>query len=683
VSAVLPVPVPLPDPPGSPEALATVLDQLTSAGFAAGLTVHLLQPAAAVPGWQGADAAAAAAEIAAAGTVAAELHGALTAAAARLGDHAELWSSVLARVASLREDQRHQFTSSGARLAALLAGTPDPGATVSPAAVALVREVAGDDAARGAQHGALLADLADDAASAGAVLGSLSAPFGGAARPGDVERVTLRLATVLPGWGDGALTALGVRAAAELGGPVTADELDAAACRWTTCAAAPAVADALLGRLGEDGVTWLLTLLGNRSVEAEREPLAGLLAAAVGAAGTGSRAAEVLAAVRIDPDDPDGTPDVVAVGAGIVLAALATGGRAAGAAGPAAGWGRQILDREAVQGATAVERTSTTMPDPVFAALAVLADAGDPDAAAGVLADAGSWTTLLARRWPGGAEDLTGVIHLAARAPGAPQVADAALQALGRGLRPGTTEQVLVEDATLTAVGGAVADLVAGQVQVVLPVLDAAAGAIAGGVDDATDTALRGLGHLLADDARVQTVGAAVRAALAAGLGGPAAGQVAGGFVAVEEYGQRIGHVLAWSREQELAVDREILWTMAVTAPTQLVRGLAGEVVGEVAGAAQERLGFDGTVDIGPDTGATYAAWDARRWAGAALGSAAGASPEVGVAAETGFARAAEVLGRPAPPEPTLLDQLDDVQGDPPGRERPVEDESRRTSGQR
>ncbi|MFQ1001815.1 hypothetical protein [Modestobacter sp. SSW1-42] len=661
MSTVLPPPVPLPDPPGSREALGAVVDQLTSAGFSAGLTVHLLEPASAVPGWQGADADAAAAEIAAAGAVAADLHDALTAAAARLGGHAELWSSVLARVASLREEQRHQFAVATARLSTVLAAAPGPAPST---AAAVVTEVERDDAARGAQHAALLDDLADDAARAAAALGSLSAPFGGRAVPGDVERVTLRLAGVLPGWGDGALTALGVEAARDLGGPGTAEELDAAARRWTAHASAPVFADALLGRLGEDGVAWLLTVLGGRSVPAEQEPLAGLLAAAAGAAGSGSRAAEVLGAVRVDPASDDGTPDVAAVGMGVVLTALAAGGRAGSGAALAAGWGRQVLARERAQGATAVQRTTATRADPVAAALSVLAAAGDPAAAAALLAGPEEWTGLLARQWPAGAGDLAQVVGLAARAPGAPQVAASVLHALGQGLRPGTAELVLVDGATLTAVGGAVADLVAGQVEVVLPVLGAATGPGDGGVDPATDTALRGLGHLLADDDRVRTVGAAVRAALAAGPPGPAAGQVAGGFVAVEEYGQRIGHVLAWSREHERAVDREVLWTMAVTGPTTLVRGLPGEVVGELAGAAQEWLGFDGTVDIGPDRGASYAAWDARRWAGAVLAADGAGSPDVGGAAEAGFARTTAVLGRPAPPGTSVLDQWEDVHGD-------------------
>jgi hypothetical protein len=669
VSTVLPPPAPLPDPPGSAPALGTVVDQLTSAGFSAGLTVHLLQPATVVHGWQGADAVVAAAEVTAAGAVAADLHAAVTAAAGRLGDHAELWTSVLSRLASLREDQRHQYATAAARLAVLVDG-PDAG-TAPPEAVALVRAVARDDAARGAQHSALLADLADDAASAAALLGSLSAPFGGEARPGDVERVTLRLAGVLPGWGDGALTALGVQAAADLERPTTAAELDAAARRWTAYAASPAFADALLGRLGEDGVTWLLTVLGGRSVETEREALAGLLAAAAGAAEEGSRAAEVLGGVRLDPTDPDGTPDTVAVGMGMVLTALAAAGRAGSGTGLAVGWGRQVLAREAAQGATAVERTTATLPDPLGAALAVLVAAGDPGAAAATLADPDSWTGLLARSWPGGVSDLVEVIDLAARAPEAPQVAAAALQALGQGLRPGTTEEVLVDDALATAVGSAVTDLVAGRMDVVLPVLGAAAGVGAGEVDDATDLTLRGLGHLLADDARVRTLGDAVRGALAAGLAGPAdGGRVAGGYVAVEEYGQRISYVLEHARAQSWEVDQQLLWDTAVTMPVKLLtwRQPYGDVVEGVTGELQRQLGFDGTVDIGPDTGDTYAAWHARRWAGAVLGSAGGDPAAVSAAAEAGFARATEVLGRPLPPQPGLLDQLEDLQGDLPDR---------------
>ena len=82
---------------------------------------------------------------------------------------------------------------------------------------------------------------------------------------------------------------------------------------------------------------------------------------------------------------------------------------------------------QTAQGATAVERTTPTSPDPVVAALSVLAAADDPAAAAATLADAGSWRRLLARQWPAGTEDLARVIVLAGRAPEAAQVAGSAL----------------------------------------------------------------------------------------------------------------------------------------------------------------------------------------------------------------------------------------------------------------
>jgi len=104
VTLTLPGPVDLPEPPGSPDALGSVVDQLASAGYAAGLTVHLLEPATVLSGWQGADATVAAAEVGAALAVAADLHEALSTARGRLGDHLELWLAVRARVAHLRDD---------------------------------------------------------------------------------------------------------------------------------------------------------------------------------------------------------------------------------------------------------------------------------------------------------------------------------------------------------------------------------------------------------------------------------------------------------------------------------------------------------------------------------------------------------------------------------------------------
>ncbi|WP_181428983.1 hypothetical protein [Modestobacter versicolor] len=50
MTVTLSPPQPLPPPPGSVAALAAVLDQLAAAGCAAGLTAHLLEPAAVLPG---------------------------------------------------------------------------------------------------------------------------------------------------------------------------------------------------------------------------------------------------------------------------------------------------------------------------------------------------------------------------------------------------------------------------------------------------------------------------------------------------------------------------------------------------------------------------------------------------------------------------------------------------------
>lgn len=78
---------------------------------------------------------------------------------------------------------------------------------------------------------------------------------------------------------------------------------------------------------------------------------------------------------------------------GLVLAAPGSG------AALAAAWGRQLLERERAQGASAVARTTATSPDPLDAALGVLVRAGDASAAAGFLATPDAWVAALARSW--------------------------------------------------------------------------------------------------------------------------------------------------------------------------------------------------------------------------------------------------------------------------------------------
>ncbi|MCZ2848326.1 hypothetical protein [Modestobacter sp. VKM Ac-2978] len=677
MSTLLPTPVELPDPPGSPAALGDVLDQLASAGFAAGTTVHLLDATAVDTGWQGADAAAVTTEVATATAVAGELHSALTTAAARLAEHRELWLTVLARVAVLRADQRDQFARAGSRLAVLMGpawdgGVPAPG---RDEAADLSAAVAVDDAERAVEHRALLDELAADAAAVAAVLAAVAAPLGGAARPGDAAGVTAWLAGRMPGWGDGAFAALGREAAADLLRPGTAEQLDAAAAGWSGHAASPAFAAAVVGRLGVDGLRWLLTVLGERSgaVDALAGLLAGTLDSVAGGAAPGSPARRALGDLRLAPADPDGAVDVLAVGMGTVLGVLAGRG-GAGASALAASWGRQFLAREAVQGAGAAVRVGAPAADPVAVALTVLRHAGDRAAAGELLADPAAWTTLLSRPWPGGTEDLAAVVTLAAAGPAAAPAVGALLQSLGRGLAPDSPDEVLVDQVTLVRIGAEVSGLVAGQAGVVLPVLETAVrdGGREGRLDASTDAALRGLALLIADEARSEPVVTAVHAALAAGDASvSSSAELVGATVAVQEHAQRLRYGLAYSQEHEAAVDRQLLWTLGVTVPSFAVRGPRGDPLSAALDVAAVLVGADGEVRMGPDTGRVRTAEDAQRDAVELLGEEAMDPGAVGAAARTGFVQVAAVLGSLGPPGPSLWDQLDDLSRDDLSERRP------------
>jgi hypothetical protein len=664
VTAGLPRPVPLPDPPGSPAALDAVVEQLTTAAFAAGLTVHLLERTAVLSGWHGADAAAAVAAGGAVTAVATDLHESLTAARARLADHHELWMAVLARVAGLRDDQRAQFADAGARLALLSGVAVETGLPAAPpaAAQALVRRVADDDAARGAEHRAVLQALAEDAAAAAGVLTAASRPFGGTGRVGDAPLVTAHLAAQLPEWGAGALATLGSQAADELTRPGTAAQLATAASDWLPYVELPDFAEALVGRLGSHGVGWLLSVLGGLATTGQEQPLAALLAGALGGSGSepGRRVEDVLAGLRLDPDAPDGAVDGIATGMAAVLAAPGA------TAGLATAWGGQALAREAARGvrAGAAATGEALLPDPVDAALAVLARTGDRMGSAVLLGEPGAWRALLSRQWPGGADDLTAVIGLAASAATAGRAARSALIALGEGLGPGSGGRVLPEELALAAVRPAVTGLVSGRTDVVLPILDAAAGGPE--LDRATDAALRGLGRLVAEGRSAAGVTAAIGVALRSGRAGESAAAVAGAHVAVLEYGQRLQYALTWSRAQSSAVDAQMVWTFGVSLPIALWRGPVGAVAGGLEGLVADALDANGEVELAPDDGVVRTREDAARFAVQTMGPDGGRS--TGPAASAAFDRTGAVLRRLEAPAESLLDRFDDLPLPDPSR---------------
>ena len=658
MTAVLPVPVPLPDPPGSAAGLVTAVGRLTVAASSAGLLCHLLEPAAVLRGWRGADATVAGAEVTAAREVATTLHGAVTVALARLEAHGEAWLLVERRLAVLRQRQAGQFAAAGHRLATLLGplaaltGGPAP-----PGAGALIAEVVADEATRTAEHRALLADLADDAHQSAALLAEAGSALGGAGLPGDATRVTVRLAAVLPGWGDQVMTGLGRVAADDLTGPGDLAAVTSAAARYAPYADVPAFAAAMAGRLGPGGTSYLLALLGSVAGTGAGDALAALLARACAAAtpAAAGRGRPALPAVEelLGPGDSDAGADVVAVGMGAVLAAPGVG------AGLAASWGRAVLERERAQGAGAVDRTTATLPDPVDAALRVLVRAGDAAAAADLLRSPAAWGAALARDWPDGGAALAAVIGLGAGAPGGAGSAQAGLEALGEGLAPGSDTAAVDVRHLLPAVRDALGGLVAARVDAVAAILvPAAAGADLG---VAADAGLRGLGLLLSepgqDDLVTGALVAAVREGAVGGAAGASSGEVVGAYVAVQEYGERVRHALDCSRERADAVDRQLNWTIWVTLPSLAVRGPTRELVGGLEDVAARAFRADGTVVVPRDTGRVRTADDAARLAGAVVVGG-------GDAGRAGFRRTTASLGVPGVPDVTS--PLDGV--DPPDR---------------
>ncbi|MGY1842471.1 hypothetical protein [Modestobacter sp. SYSU DS0875] len=651
----LPRPVDLPDPPGSATALGAALDDLGSAAFAAGLAVHLLGPATVLTGWQGADARVAAGEVAAALGVADELHRCLTVALSRLGEHHDLWLGALARLQGLRADQAADFAQARAEFGRLLAATHRGDGTAEPQAQALVDRLVAAEEARCTEHAGLLADLDGDAAEVAALLAAASQGLGGSGRTGSATGVTVHLAGLLPGWGRGALTTMGVTAATELTGPGTAADVRDATVRWADAVAVPAVAEAFLTALGAEGLTFLLALLHQQAGTGEEVPLAGLLATALTVGGAGGepapRVREVLAATALPVHDRDPRHDELAVGMGVVLAAPGAGPALAGA------WGRRLLEREAAQGERAVDRVAAGRPDPVAAALTAVVRAGDPEAAGRMLHASSAWDVVLRRGWDDGGRAAVALVDLAADSADADHVARSALQALGAGLDPaggGTGEPV--DLGTLGQLAGRIGSLLAGQPELLGREL-----AAAGTGEDLTSaqvTGLRGLGLLLTESAAEQRVTSSLVGGLA--LGGEHRAETAGALVAVQEYGHRARYALRFAQVLVDTRSREGVYGL-VTAPVDLVRrARVATGLGVLVDAGGVLLQSDGRIRIEPDDGPVRTAEDAGQLAAVVVTGAAGVRPSgVGTpagrtavdAGSAAFARASGVLTLPTLPD--------------------------------
>lgn len=670
MSVAMPEPVPLDMPPGDPAAVDDLVRDMAGAAYRLALvTERLSGPAASAPGWLGADATAAAAQLARVTEIGRAAGDAFLSATGRLSAHGDLLRDTRREVAALRQEQDEDFRTAWQRLSEI--GDPRLAVmTGSSAWVGVVAEVEASEARRRRRHALLLEELAADAAATARALAGATRPVGGTGRAGDGGRVLAYLAIELPGWGDPELTHRGRALAESLMGSLTPQERAELTVEAVALAARPAFATAFLREAGVEGFGLLLDVLGNEP-DGPDNPLAAVLAAALGAAvpngWPGDSVAAVLGATYVRSDDRYGA---AARTAGMA-AVLSAGSRSAGG-GPrmatVAGWARQLLLRERTQDMP-TGLASPGMPwredarDPVALAIGVLAQGGDPTAAAVLLGDGRVWEALLDRFWGDGGTALGNLVAEAGRddGPAGDRAVRLGLETIGSGLREGDPDDRTVSRDVVAAVSPALGRAAAAHLDVLTGAL--AAGA-SGGAGAGTGNLLQGLGYVTVD----RQAAAAIEVALTDWvLGQPydltgssrtdplPAVAVPAAFLAVREYGQRLTYALDGFELQDEAQDRKAVWNwtaglvlqIASYAPLPYV-AVTADIVGAYAPLV---LDMDGTFEQGGDTGRRY---DAGLAGGKALATAppdmAAGARMIAAQAEASYRRAAGQLGTPQAP---------------------------------
>ncbi|SFD88499.1 hypothetical protein [Blastococcus tunisiensis] len=681
MSAELPDPVPLELPDGEPEAVEELVRDVDGAARRLGeLADRLSGPAGAAPGWLGADAVAAAGQLARVVTLARESAAAVRSAAVRLGAHGELLRDARRQVLELRAEQDEDFRAAWQRIGQL----EDPRLalmTGSPAWVGVVAEIEAAEARRRRRHALVLEELAHDAGATGRVLADATRPVGGTGRRGDGARVLAHLTGELPGWGRPELAARG-RALADtlIGTPLTPEERAALVSDSAALAADPAFATAFVRGLGAVGVRLLLELLG-RDPHGPGNPLAGVLAAALGTATPGTAAGDgvtaVLGATYVPADAPLGAAPAAAGMAAVLLAGTGSRGLRPATAGE---WARQLLVREHVQQAPAgpvPPAWPAAAADPVAVAVRYVAHGGDPQAAAALLGDGRVWEAALARVWGDGGQALADLVAAAGRAGGGAgaRAVQLGLETIGAGLVEGDPAGWTVGRGVVAAVSPALGDAVAVNVEGVAGTLAALSAEGAGsraeaegtgsraeaeGTGSRAEAEARGLGYLTVDG----HAAAAVERALAEWAGGRPAGSgteplpavaVAAAYVAVQEYGQRLTYALDGFELRAAAEDRARLWNWTagpLLEAVSFVRIAPVAVTAEILGAYGPLvLDMDNTFSQSPDEGPRLAAEDAIARARETLPpDALARAGAVAAQAEGAFLRVAERLGGPRAP---------------------------------
>jgi hypothetical protein len=620
MTVVVPSPVDLPMPPGDVEALRELVSDVAGAAFwLTTLGDRLAGPAGSAPGWLGADAGAAAAQIVRVAALTRDAAVSVLGASGRLTAHADLLADARRQVGLLRTEQDEDFRAAWRRLARITHFQVLP-TTEPPEAYAIVADLEAAEASRRRRCAALLEEVEDDAAAAGQVLADACAVVGGRGVRGDGDRVMAHLAAEWPGWGDLEMARRGRVLAGEFGEFLTPGDRDARALAALPYAGSAAFADALLAAMGPVRVRESFAELGDGSYRPD-SALARLMAQTFGAAaaGGGTAAAGVLSAGYVSPRDEDARDDLVVLGMGTVLAAsLALGARGLAPATVAA-WGRQIAAREHALGAGALDRIHPLADDapPVDAlpvVVAILAGDPGPPAAATFLTGPDVWDTLLARAWEDCGTSLRHLVGSAGRVEGllGERVVRGGLEAVAAGLDDGDAGDWPVHRAAANAVRSALAEGIAAHPAVVGLALTASA---AGQVAVAEDDLLRGLGFVTLDRPAAAVIGAALEGWAVAQpvpewVSGPPpllpAVVVPNAYLAVQEYGQELAHSLNELELEREADDRALLWRTTVGLAASFAPGPYGVAAGLIEGYAAMWLGFDGTWEPGTDHGPTY-----------------------------------------------------------------------------
>lgn len=667
MSVEMPDPVPLAMPPGDPAAVDDLVRDVAGAAYR--LTVladQLSGPAGWAPSWLGADAAAAASQLARVVALTRESADAVLAVAGRLSTHGELLRATRRVVTALREEQDEDFRLAWQRLGQV----ENPHLAVmtgSSAWVGVVAELELAGGRRRRRHALALEELAADAAATGRELAAAGHPVGGTGKPGDGARVLARLAAELPGWGHPELAGRGrAFADAMMGSSLTPGERASLAADVADLAANPVFATALLREVGASGVGLLLQLLG-QDPGGPDNPLAAVLASALGAATPGTSPHDgvtaVLDATYVRADDPTGAAATAAGMAAVLLAGTATRGLRPATAGE---WARQLLLREHAQktpAGTVPLTWSSEAADPVAVAVRFVARSGDPAAAAALLGDGRVWEASLVRLWGDGGAALGDLVAEAGRqgGPEGDRAVRVGLETIGAGLVEGDPSDRTVERNVVEAVAPVLGDAVAAHVDVVAGALASLSGDRGG---ERTENQVKGLGYLTVDRQAAATVERALTEwvgvqphdlAGSSGANPLPAVAVPAAYLAAQEYGQRLTHALDGFELQEEAENKERLWNWTagpILEVASLLRFTPVAVAAEVLGAYGPLvLGTDGSFVQGRDLGLRFDAHDARSHAVAALPpDLAARAATVESQAEASYRRTAERLGDPRTP---------------------------------